>query len=750
MNKVATYRLVIFFIQCFVLSFFAGCAGHEPKVDEGVAKVDKAPPPPPVKKNGKEPGEKIFADEEGEFEIVPTPFGHVKRRIRRPKKESKQPTAGAIEPSAGSAAEGGPPVAPSVYRTKSDGAALAPPEKLDEEKVPEEDGDVIFNFDDADLYEVIRTIAEILKINYMVDSNVSGKVTIHTAGRLKKEDIFPVFFQILEASGLTAAKEGSIYRIITLKDAPRMPITSRLGREGGEVPPGERIIMQIIPLKFISVQEMTSLLTPFISTSGTIISHEDSNTLLVVDKGINILKSLRLVETFDVDLFEKVEQRFYFLENIDAEDMVKLLEDIVSAYATGEKVDVKFIAIERLNALLAMSSRPRFFEKIERFVHKLDVESEEVEPRIYVYSVKNGEARELADLLDQVFAKGTSEKEKEDWEKRKAEEPATPPSPNPFAQVRPVKKEKETFVTKAKGETAGTGTLRDEVKIIADEIRNSLIIEAIPADFRVIEDILKRLDVLPRQVLIEVVVADVTLDESTDLGIEWTYLKGDGSLSTTLYSATLGSSGLFYDVGQTDRWTNTLEALAAEKKVNILSSPSVLASDNKEARIDISTEIPVSSAETTTTGENPVTTTTIQYRDTGVLLTVTPHINERGLVTMDVSQEVSEEATGVSVGGSDYPSFFKRSVNTTLTVGHAQTIVIGGLIKETSSESESGVPWLSDIPVLGYLFGAKNKSVTKTELIILITPYVIASLEDVDAVTEDFKRKVGNIKHIPM
>jgi len=654
------------------------------------------------------------------------------------------------EPSVPSAAKVSAPTAPSVSRTEPGRPAPVPPEKLEEKKAPEEAGQIVFNFDDADLYEVIRTMAEILKINYIVDSNVRGKVTIHTAGRLRKEDIFPVFFQILEASGLTAAKEGSLYRIITLKDAPRMPITSRLGREGEEVPPGERIIMQIIPLKFISVQDMTSLLTPFISASGTIISHADSNTLLVVDKGINILKSLRLVETFDVDLFEKVEHRFYILENVDAEEMVKLLDDIVSAYATGAKVDVKFIAIERLNALLAMSSRPRLFEKIERFIHKLDVESEAVEPRIYVYAVKNGEAKQLAGLLDQVFAKGGSEKDKADWEKRKAEEPATSPSPNPFAQVRPVKKEKKTVVTKAKAETVGTGTLRDEVKIIADEIRNSLIIEAIPADYRVIEDILKRLDVLPRQVLIEVIVADVTLDESTALGIEWTYLKGPGSLSTTLYSASLGSTGLNYLVGQTDRWTNTLAALAAKKKVNILSSPSVLASDNKEARIDISTEIPVSSAETTTTGENPVTTTTIQYRDTGVLLTVTPHINERGLVTMDVSQEVSEEAQGVSVGGSDYPSFFKRSVNTTLTVGHAQTIVIGGLIKETTSESESGVPWLSDIPVLRYLFGTKNKSLVKTELIILITPYVIASLEDVDAVTEDFKRKVGNVAVRPM
>jgi general secretion pathway protein D len=245
--------------------------------------------------------------------------------------------------------------------------------------------------------------------------------------------------------------------------------------------------------------------------------------------------------------------------------------------------------------------------------------------------------------------------------------------------------------------------------------------------------------------LIEVTIAEITLDDSTQLGVEWEFGKGTGNIDTN-FAASIGSAGLKYALGVTDKWYMALNALASKNKVNILSSPSVLASDNKEARIDITTEIPVASSEylySTTT--EPVSQTSIQYRDTGVILSVTPHINERGLVTMELAQEVSEKADNVQVGGKDYPSFFKRAVETSLTVQHGQTIVIGGLIKETASKGSSGLPWLVRIPIIRYLFGNEKDSISKTELIILITPHVITSLDDVDSVTDEFKSKVKSV-----
>jgi general secretion pathway protein D len=180
--------------------------------------------------------------------------------------------------------------------------------------------------------------------------------------------------------------------------------------------------------------------------------------------------------------------------------------------------------------------------------------------------------------------------------------------------------------------------------------------------------------------------------------------------------------------------------------VNILSSPHILASDNKEAKIDVSSEIPVGSTEYKyTSGEEPVFETTIEYRDTGVMLSVTPHINERGLVTMDINQEVSEKGDDFQVAGKWYPSFDKRIIQTTLTVKHGQSIVIGGLIRDKGEEGVAGAPCLINIPVVQYLVGTESESTEKTELIILITPHVIVSLDDVDVVTEEFKSKVGNV-----
>jgi general secretion pathway protein D len=189
-----------------------------------------------------------------------------------------------------------------------------------------------------------------------------------------------------------------------------------------------------------------------------------------------------------------------------------------------------------------------------------------------------------------------------------------------------------------------------------------------------------------------------------------------------------------------------MTALAAQNKVNILSSPSVLASNGLPATIDISTEIPVatSSYEYTST-EEPVLSSDIEYRDTGVMLTVTPHINELGLVTMEIDQEVSEQADNVQVGDQNYPSFFKRTATTTFTVQSGQTIVIGGLIKETKSNGAAGIPWFVSVPVLNFLFGKTADSTSKTELIIMISPYVIAQLDEVEAVSMEFKSKLKTL-----
>jgi len=770
-----SFHLVITLLTALWVGFSVGCQSGGPML-----KKDPSTPKPPsnapaaASPVARAPGTVSgpMAEQQAEMDglrLVSTPFGLVRlhpkksgpfasashpvsRPVPAPEDPSRRNRAADPETSA---------IANSTGAEKKQAPRKAEPapsrefltvsvESVDPLTEASDTGEISLNFDNADLKEVIRALADILKMNYIVDPSVRGNVTIHTAGNVKIADLFGVFMQILEMNGFTAVKSGALYRIVPLKKAAQLPMISRFGRENaGTLQPEERVVMQIIPLQYIAAAEMAKLLTPFVSTEGAIVSHEKSNILIVVDKGINILKVLRLVTTFDIDLFRNSTHRMYSVQYMDAEEMVKVLKNALAAYGKDEKTDFKMFAIERLNRIIAISSDPAVFDRLDTLIQDLDRPDDAIEPRIHVYFVKNGRADELAELLMAVFSstsdKGAAAGRQAKREKPEVRAPAAPAVPStPFPME---KKEMPPPSPAAPPATAaeGSSTLRGKIKITADPTRNALIIEAIPSDFRIIENILSQLDVLPRQVLIEVVIAEISLDAKDELGVNWTYEAGPGGLSSSVLNAQIGESGLQFTIGQTDRWSVTLGALASENKLDILSTPVVLASDNKEARIDVSDEIPVASAEFTYSGVTPITQTNIQYRNTGIILTVTPHINDHGLVSMDIVQEVSEEGGNKLVAGKTYPSFRQRKVVTTLTVNHNQTIVMGGLMRKRAEKNNSGVPVLSTLPGIGFLFGKNTQDGSKVELILLITPRVIVNLADVDTITEEFKEKVKSI-----
>jgi general secretion pathway protein D len=643
------------------------------------------------------------------------------------------------------------------YRSK----VLAPKwvKKESEESTSGEDGEelVELNFDNADVNEVIATIAQLTGIKYIVEPEVKGTVTIHTTGGIAKENLLSVLYLILEVNGLTAVKDGEFYRIATVEDASRLPILLRFQTEGKPRVRKEEIVIQIIPLKYISTAEMSKLIEPFLSANGTAISHEGSNTLLVVDTGINVMKVVQLAEAFDIGLFEKTNYRFFFLKNSNPEDTVAILNEVFAPTMEGRKDGVKFIPIKRLYAFLALCPDTRMFKKIEQLLGTLDTAAEGIEPRIHVYFVKNGTALDLSGILQQVFAEAitTGEAQKSQplspvaprkrdfgatnpYLRGRQRQITTPPTPAP---------QQEPVTAEVIGElTAESTDVKGVIKITPDEIRNALIIEATPADYRVIMNVLETIDVLPRQVLIEATIAEIDYTLITELGVTWEYSKGANFGKGLLNLISSGDTGLRFAIGIADELRVALNALEQENRANIISSPHVLASDNQVARIDVSTEVPIVSAETVIpSGGESIVTTTVEYRDTGVLLSVTPHINERGLVTMDIYQEVSEQSGDVQVAGVLYPSFFKRVVETSLTVQHGQSIVLGGLIRENKSKGSSGVPCLARLPFIGFIFGETRDSFDKTELIVLLTPRVIIDLDDVDAVTDEFKSKVDSV-----
>ena len=731
---------------------FAGCAarqvphsvpaGLDPSLKRESAGVQDTDTSPTVK---------LKTDSAAEVQVVATPFGNLYRKMPGKNQQTHSRENAAALPEVSGTIHNVPALAKESSGTIRETGAPGEKSTGGDAEV----SGIVLNFDDADLYEVIRTLAELLEINYIVEPNVRGKVTIQTSGHLTGRDLWPVFYQILEANGLTAIREGALYRIVPLKDAPRLSILSGYGRSLDSIPPAERVVMQIVPLKYIDSAEMTKVLTPFISGDGTIIAHGDSNTLLLVDKGINIVKALKLIEVFDADVLERTAHRFFFLKNADAKETTGLLDKILDAAQPGKREARQLIAIERLNAILVIAKDDRVFGKIENYLKTFDAPSEVAQKQIYVYPVRNGAAEELSGLLSSIFGTENTGESKTAGNGKDAEEKTdSPAASNPFIQKTPEKKEKEGVSTATSG-TGGTSTLRDTIKITSDTVRNSLIIEAIPSDYRIVGDILKRLDVLPRQVLIEVTVAEISLDDSNELGIEWSYTQGTTSPSINPGGSEAGKSfasalstadvGLQYMIGRTDRWIASLSALASDNKVNVLASPSVLALDNKEATINISEELPVASSVYEGIGsDSNVTTTNVEYRNTGLLLSVTPHINENGLVSMELTQEVSDSAGERQVAGKSYPAFTLTSVTTSLVVKHDQTIVIGGLISQTRSKGKSGIPVLSKVPLLGNLFGKETQSGKKKELVMLITPRVIVSLDDVDQVTNEFKTKVTN------
>jgi general secretion pathway protein D len=755
-------------IFCTTIFLIIGCTGLKESKDTGLQPVASAPKPS-IQTASQEIQQTEVPEDELD-QLRNSPFGNLIRN-RKPvkaktldKKTSKPVDKAAKKRGPDNRTGDRPPETAGPKAKKVTRQAPKNTETLMQKEPPKEisskeasfksapaKGDIVLNFDNADLYEIVRVLADLLQINYIVDPNVRGRVTIHTAGALKKEDLFPIFYQILEANGLTAVKEGSLYKILRLKEAPQMPLPTVLGDSQEDLPPGERIIIQIIPLEYISIEEMSKLLTPFVTAGGTIIPYKGSNTLVLVDKTSNIPKLLGLVRIFDVNLFENVHYRFFPLKYVNAEEISKPVKDFVDAFFGSSKVEYRIIPLERVNSLLLISKNDMVFDKIEMFIKQVDISVEDVEPRIYVYSVRNGQADELSSLLGNVFSKSnekdkkpTTVNQQEATEEKKTIKSETPPL-FPSDQTKPAERKKTGEIVVSEG----ASTLKGEVKITPDTIRNALIIEATPRDYRIVENILLRLDVLPRQVLIELTIAEVTLDSETELGVEWSYTRNDsvGDDKFVLQDLKLSSAGLnfLYYIDQANNWFAAVSALAKQDKVNILSSPSVLASDNKEARIDISREIPIASSEYNfDPGVSSVVQTNIQYRNTGVILSVTPHINEYGLVSMDVNQEFSEQAEAVPISEGDArPSFFKRTVNTTLTVRTGQTIVIGGLMKETTSKGYAGLPCVGDVPVLSYLTGTKQDVVDKTELIIFITPYVIASLHDIDMVSEEFRKKLG-------
>lgn len=617
------------------------------------------------------------------------------------------------------------------------------------EKPEEGQQKIALDFEDADIREVITALAEILEINYIVDPKVRGKVNIHTSGEISLEDIFPILETILEINNVAAIKVGNIYKIIPVKDAKKQPLIPQMGRELEDLSSPDRLILQIVPLRYIPAKEMEKLLKRFLGKGGEIVNYPGRNILIIIDTVSNMRKLLRLVDTVDLSVFDTVHVRFYELEDSEAKDLAKELEDLFKAMGIETKKKkaggelVSFIPIERLNIILAVSSMPEIFDKVTEWIKKLDGVREELEEQIFIYFVENAKAIDIGDIIKELYG-----------EKRRDKKTRT---------TRTKKKSKKTKSSRVSKSRTGLATVAGEIKVVVDEVNNAILVRATPQDYAQVLKTIKVLDIIPKQVLIEVLIAEVTLDDNTEFGLEWSiandYASLGGYKGTERAGQNLGMGGLGLDLlqpiaqsGFTYAFASQglvafLRAYARENKVEILSSPHILAADNTEATIEVGKEVPIVTSEYTPTtlerGES--FSRSIEYRDTGILLTVTPRINDKGLVTMEVSQEVSD-VSEQRIEGINSPIILKRKAETTLVVQDGMTIVIGGLIREKVDYTKEGIPYLLKIPYLGMLFSYNREVREKTELLILITPHVINTFEEAALITREFEEKLKSLK----
>lgn len=627
---------------------------------------------------------------------------------------------------------------------------------------------VALDFDNADISEVIKVFASLLDMDYVLDEGIKGNVSIKADLVLNQRDLWDLFRRLLEFNGLGVVQKGELY---VIGDASAQSRQARMGASLDRriIKPGEGMVIQIVPVQYMPAAEMSSLLKSFAGAASSIQVYERANLLIIVDTPESLRRLLEIKNSFDSPNMRGIQARLYTIKEVAADRMVQELEPILTSLGIGGLSDspsgVKLMPIPRLNKLIALTGAEKNFEVVQYWIRKLDHVEQRDGAETFIYRVKNGKAEDIAELLTALFSKMEAESEGG---------AAAAPSSRPAGDViksgtalegggpashmiesgrgsGPASVGKPEIRSRTGGLAAG---LEGEFRIIADIYSNSLIIQASREDYQAVRQVLEEIDVLPRQVLVEVIVADVTLTDSADFGLSWAFnqtLGGSGGSGSTLEDGV--PSFLFNGAQLTTAYmdksldfVSALSLAAGKGDVRILSSPTLWATDNVGASINIGQQIPISTTSVQTDTNLTGTTTfnrSFQYQRVGMILDLTPRITDSGIITLDLALTISEAGAGSE---ATLPLIRERSTSTTLWARDGQTLITGGLIEETESENDQGIPFLMDIPILGYLFKTTGVKKSRTELLLMFTPHIIRDLDEADRVVEEFTRSVNRLK----
>lgn len=612
--------------------------------------------------------------------------------------------------------------------------------------------DIVLNFDGADIREIAKTIlVDILHESYIIDPKVGGTVNIHTSRAIKRGDLLPTLETVLRMNGAALVKESDgLYRILPSANAAKGLLTPQLGNISKPLPSGFSV--QLVPLKFVGVREMAKILEPFAPEAGAIRADELRNMLILAGGEKELRHLMETIDIFDVDWMSGMSVGLFTLQSIDVKTLYSEIEKLFGDKSQNPLAGVvRLVPIERLNALLVVTPQPKYLEQARLWIERLDRAGGGGGTRLFVYPVQNGKAERLATLLGSIFSKqgGTTGK--------------TTPAPSVAPGLASAEIASGTSGSLSAPQSQKASPLTDttagdtqfssadgSIKVIADKDNNALIIMTTPDQYEKIESALRKLDVAQRQVLIEVTIAEVTLTGDMKYGVEWFFTNGPrrgGQLD-------IGASGIAALVpGFSYTWKDSagsikavLNALAADSKLNVISSPHLMVMDNQTAKIQVGDRVPAGDSQTVV-GSNVVST--VQYLDTGVQLSVTPRINASGMVAMDITQEVSNATTTTS-SSINSPTISRRSVHSIVAVQSGETMVLGGMIIDNKSRSSSGLPLLSEIPVMGALFGSQSIVDNRTELLVMITPRVVSNPQESREVAAEIRDRMEGLKNMEL
>lgn len=600
---------------------------------------------------------------------------------------------------------------------------------------------VSIDFNDVDINVFIKFISELTGRNFIVDDKVKGKVTIISPAKISEKEAYKVFESVLEVHGFATVESGKVIKIIQMPEARTKSVKTLIKEEHGE--PEDKVVTQLIPLKYADADEIKRLFAPMVSKQSVILSYSQTNMLIITDVYSNIKRLMKILSAIDVTGIGR-EVSIVPLEAADAVKMVKLLDTIFSKTSASPKgakssmsKNLSFVADERTNTIVILASEVDTF-RAKKLIRMLDKQIPRGTEKIHVYYLEYASAEELAEVL----------------------------------QMLPTKKDTKTVAGKK-----SAPVISEKAKIVADKATNSLIIMAEKDDYVTLKDVIKKLDIPRSMVYIECLIMEVNVEKGLTMGVEWTatgessYLDRDGAIGGGFGGANnygnLGSmlipnsSGLnTYPPGMAlgvfgeaiEMGGITFPSLAAviqvmqqDEDINILSTPQLVTTDNHEATISIGKNLPYLTKTGTTSSSE--TYENYEYKDVGITLKVTPQVSEGRMVKLNIYQEIQrlDMAAIAALGTLDRPATLKRTIETTVVIDDGNTLVIGGLIDDQLTKSDTRVPCLGDIPYFGWLFKSISDSNEKSNLYFFLTPHVIKSHNEIKEINDQKRKEIDKL-----